>query len=263
MVSGDDLESNLASAERLIARAAEQGARLVVLPENFALFSSQLQLEQGLNEAFGAKVIRKFLSQQAKKHRIWLVGGTLPLAPDVAAKQVWSSCFVVDDTGAERVRYDKVHLFDVDVSDGQGAYRESGTFKPGDNVVTVDTPLGRLGVAVCYDLRFPELFRQLFSAGAELVALPSAFTRATGNAHWLPLLRARAIENQCYMLGANQGGQHSAKRATSGGSVIIDSWGKVLAEAAYGEACVIADIDRDELLRQRQAMPIVEHRRLS
>jgi nitrilase len=270
MVSGDDPASNLAAAARLIAQAARAGAKLVVLPEAFALFISGEQQQLGAREAGEQPQVYRFLADQAALHRIWLVGGTVPfLEPGETRPR--AACRVFDDTGAEVARYDKLHLFDVDVADGQGSYRESDTFARGrlgagtaatdDGVVVVDTPFGRLGLAVCYDLRFAELFIQLRARGAQIIVVPSAFTRRTGLAHWLPLLRARAIETQCYLIGANQGGIHNEKRQTSGGSVIVDGWGEVLGEAGFGEACVVAEIDLAKLEKQRAAMPVMGHRR--
>jgi deaminated glutathione amidase len=266
MVSTSEPEANLAAAARLIERAARAGAKLVVLPEAFALFISGGQQQLGEREAGAEPLVHRFLSSQAALHRIWLVGGTVPfLEPGELRPR--AACRVFDDTGAEVARYDKLHLFDVDVADGQGSYRESDTFTRGaprsdvDGVVVVDTPFGRLGLAVCYDLRFAELFIQLRARGAQIIVVPSAFTRRTGLAHWLPLLRARAIETQCYLIGANQGGIHNEKRQTSGGSVIIDGWGAVLGEAGFGEACVTAEIDLATLEKQRAAMPVMGHRR--
>lgn len=261
MVSSNDLEENLQSAEKLLVKAAEQGAVLAVLPETFAMFSARKQAELGQQEGFGRQPVRSFLSDQAKRLGLWIVGGTLPLALDEEETRVLASCFVVDDKGIERGRYDKVHLFDVDVADKQGSYRESDTFLPGEKALVIDTPVGRLGVAVCYDLRFPELFSAMRQQGAELIAIPAAFTKLTGQAHWLPLLRARAIETQCFVLGANQGGVHNPSRETSGGSAVIDGWGNVLVETELGETCLVAELDMDELHRQRQSMPVWQHRR--
>lgn len=260
MVSGNDLATNLERAGVLIERAAGAGAELAVLPETFALFSARMQRELGESELDGRQQVRGFLRDQARQHGLWLVGGTLPIA-DANSQKAFASMLVIDAQGNEAARYDKMHMFDVDVGDAQGSYRESDTFTPGDAVTTVDTPLGKLGLAVCYDIRFPELFRAMVDQGAEIIAVPAAFTLLTGEAHWLPLLKARAIETQCYIIGANQGGQHSRSRSTSGGSVIIDPWGVVLAEAARGEACVVADIDREKLQKIRRNMPVADHRR--
>lgn len=263
MVSNNDLEHNLARAQVLIEQASRSGAKLVVLPETFALFSARQQVALGVDEAYGESKVLGFLSEQAKRYDLWIVGGTIPFAPSKDAERVYAMCPVFDNKGEEVARYNKMHLFDVDVADKQGSYRESDTFLPGDDVVVVDTPVGRLGLAVCYDLRFPELFRVMFNRGVDLIAIPSAFTLYTGEAHWLPLIKARAIENQCYMLGANQGGQHSKSRFTSGGSVIIDPWGVVLSEAPRGESVVITEIDLSALEKHRQAMPTHQHLRFT
>lgn len=257
MVSGKNVAENLQHAERLISEAAEKNARLVVLPETFACFHAAKQLE--LAEELGRGVVQDFLSQQAKKHGLWLVGGTLPIVSPLPDK-VYAASLLYDDLGQQRACYNKIHLFDVDVDDAQGSYRESDTFAPGNDVVVVETPLGRLGMAVCYDIRFPEFFRKIFEQQADIISVPAAFTKKTGDAHWLALLRARAIENQCYILGANQGGRHG-RRETSGGSVIIDAWGKIKAAADLGEACVVADYEQSEIVKIRQAMPVANHRR--
>ena len=266
MVSGPDVEKNLAGAAVLIARAADAGAQLIVLPEAFALFIGSEQRELAAREAGKQPRVRSFLAEQAAKHKAWIVGGTIPLLDsaekaDALSQRPRAACVVFDSDGNEAARYDKMHLFDVDVGDKQGSYRESDTYAHGSGAVTVMTPFGRLGLAVCYDLRFAELFQVLRDQGAEIIVLPSAFTRKTGLAHWLPLLRARAIETQCYVIGANQGGIHSAKRQTSGGSVIIDSWGTVCAEAGFGESVITAKIDREKIQRERAAMPVARHRR--
>lgn len=260
MVSGDDLAANLEAAERLIGRAAAEGAELAVLPESFAMFNTRAQKALGEREAGLEAEVRPFVRQQAKLHRLWIVGGTIPII-GAEGERVYAASYVVNTDGEEVARYDKMHLFDVDVGDKQGSYRESDTFVSGNNVVVVDSPVGRLGVAVCYDIRFPELFRAMLAQDVDVVAIPSAFTLLTGEAHWLPLLKARAIESQCYIVGANQGGAHSKSRCTSGGSVIVDGWGMVLAEAGRGEACVVADIDLAKLEKIRSDMPLKQHLR--
>ncbi|ONF44984.1 carbon-nitrogen hydrolase [Marinobacter lutaoensis] len=266
MVSTRDLAANLRDAARLLSEAAAQGARVAVLPENFAVLSTSDMLACGRTEAGDAPVIRRFLSDRARALGLWIVGGSLPLAarPDGSdiEDRVRASCLVFDDQGREVGRYDKIHLFDARVDDAHGHYRESDTFEPGDQVVTLDTPVGRLGLAICYDLRFPELFRALRAQGAEWVCLPSAFTWQTGDAHWHALIRARAIENQIWVVAAGQGGQNSERRRTYGHTLICDPWGKVVAEQAEGPGVVVAGLDRERLAQVRTNMPVWDHRRL-
>lgn len=266
MVSTKDIDANLREAGELLQQAADRGASVAVLPENFAVLATQQMLERGRTESGQEPVIRAFLAKQAKRLGLWIVGGSMPLAdrPDGTAieARVRASCLVFDDQGREVVRYDKIHLFDAMVEDAHGQYRESDTFEPGDQVVTVETPAGKLGVAICYDLRFPELFRALRAEGVDWVCLPSAFTWQTGEAHWHALIRARAIENQVAVVAAGQGGQNSERRRTYGHSLICDPWGQVASELAEGPGVVVADLDRDQLGQLRKRMPVWEHRRL-
>lgn len=267
MVSSHNIVENLAEAERLMRKAAVQGAKVAVLPENFAVLATAQMRECGRQETGGESVIRRFLSEQAKKLGLWIVGGSLPLAtrPDGSdiAERVRASCLVYNDQGQEVARYDKIHLFDAMVEDAHGQYRESDTFEPGEQVVTVDTPAGRLGLAVCYDLRFPELFRALREQGAEWVCLPSAFTWQTGDAHWHALIRARAIENQVWVVAPGQGGQNSPRRKTYGHSLICDPWGKVASEVEEeGPGLACADLNLEQLSEVRTRMPVWHHRRL-
>jgi nitrilase len=267
MVSGHQLQDNLKAAAALLQQAAEAGVKVAVLPENFAVLASDQMLPCGQQEAGNQSVIRAFLAQQAKILKLWIVGGSLPLAlrPDgsVMADRVRASCLVFNDLGDEVARYDKIHLFDAQVDDAHGHYCESDTFEAGDQVITVDTPAGRLGLAVCYDLRFPELFRALRDKGADWVCLPSAFTWKTGNAHWHALIRARAIENQLYVVAAGQGGHNSSQRRTYGHSLICDPWGSVLAEVNEdGPGMATATLDKHWLDQLRQQMPVWSHRRL-
>ncbi|WP_339672515.1 carbon-nitrogen hydrolase family protein [Dasania marina] len=263
MLSGSKLDENLARAEMLMAQAVAQGAQLVVLPEVFAMFASAQQYAVGVAEATGKAPIRQFLAQQARKHKVWIVAGSIPIADAGSSSKVYAASLLFNDRGEECARYNKLHLFDVDVADKQGSYKESNTFVPGNDVVVFATPFGRLGMAICYDLRFPEFFRAMFAEGVDVISVPAAFTRKTGEAHWLPLLRARAIENQCYIIGANQGGDHDNGRETSGGSAIIDGWGQILAQADKGEACVVANMDLASLQQLRLAMPIQQHQRFT
>ncbi|MFO7528199.1 MAG: carbon-nitrogen hydrolase family protein [Marinobacter sp.] len=267
MVSTRDIEANLQEAERLLAEAARQGAKVAVLPENFAVLSTQDMIDCGRTEAGDRPVIRDFLSVQARTLGIWIVGGSLPLAqrPDGTdiEDRVRATCLVYDDQGQEVGRYDKIHLFDAKVEDAHGQYRESDTFEPGERVVTVDTPAGKLGMAICYDLRFPELFRALREQGAEWICLPSAFTWQTGDAHWHALIRARAIENQVWVVAPGQGGQNSERRRTYGHTLICDPWGKITAEREEdGPGVITAELDLERLKQVRENMPVWEHRRL-
>ena len=260
MASGPSLEANLAEAERLIARAVVAGAGLVVLPENFAVMGMAEEEKVALRETEGDGPIQAMLSAQAARHGVWIVGGTLPLAshdPD----RVYAACLLYDDKGERVARYDKIHLFDVTLEQSGERYMESRTTVPGERVVVVDTPFGRLGLAVCYDLRFPEVFRSMLDQGAELIAAPSAFTAFTGKAHWEILVRVRAIENQCYVIAAAQGGLHGNGRETYGDSMIVDPWGVVLDRLPRGTGMVCAECDRAHLARIRRSFPAVSHRR--
>lgn len=259
MTSGQELADNLAQAAALIGAAAEAGASLVVLPENFALMPAREAERREIAEVDGRGPIQDFLAEQAQAHRLWLVGGTLPILGN--AERLRSACLLFDPQGRRVVRYDKIHLFDVALARGE-TYNESRHFESGDAPVVVDTPLGRLGLAVCYDLRFPELFRRMLDQGAELFALPSAFTVPTGLAHWEVLVRARAIENLAYVIAAGQGGEHANGRRTYGDSMIVNPWGEVLARRPQGAGVVIADFDRDRLAQVRSRLPSINHRRL-
>lgn len=266
MVSGLSVEANLAQAAQLIAQASKQGAKLIVLPEYFAVLDSAQLIAVGRKESDGNGPIRSFLSAQAKQNKIWIIGGTIPsntsMDGKISSDKIYAACFVYDDHGREVARYDKIHLFDVTVDDNQTTYNESKTTQAGERVVTVDTPVGKVGLAVCYDVRFPELFRQLRAKGADLFVLPSAFTDVTGKAHWEVLIRARAIENFCYVIAAGQGGVHENHRRTFGDSMVVDSWGNVINRLTKGEGVVIADIDLEKQNDIRKKMPVYEHQRL-
>ena len=262
MVSQNDVMGNLAQARRLLEQAAQGGARLAVLPENFAAMGRRDVAQIGRAEAFGQGPILPWLKQAARDLKLWIVAGTLPLPPGVRPEGKVTACsLLIDEDGEQAARYDKLHLFDVDVADARGRYRESDDYAQGNDVVVVDTPIGRLGLSVCYDLRFPELYTALREAGAELITAPSAFTAVTGAAHWDILIRARAIETQCYMLAAAQGGVHPGPRETYGHAAIVDPWGRVLAQQAQGEAVLLAERDSDEQASIRARMPVSSHRR--
>lgn len=273
MVSSADVHANLQAASRLIRQARESGAELILLPENFAVLDGGPLSQFAEPEGSPDGLLQGFLRQQARDGGCWLIAGSLPLstrpqAADLGAAEpvpggrVRPACLVYDPRGEQVARYDKMHLFDVQVEDPQAQYSESRSFEPGARIVCVDTPVGRIGLSICYDLRFPELYRKLLEQGAELLTVPSAFTRVTGEAHWEVLLRARAIENQCYVLAANQGGVHNATRETWGHSMIVDPWGRVLARVEKGEGVAVAELDLNALHALRGRMPIQSHRRL-
>lgn len=261
MASGPNVKANLEEAERLIKTAVQQDAKLVVLPENFAIMGLSEMDKVAIAEAPGEGPIQQFLSQQARKHEIWIVGGTIPIESNVTGK-VFSASLLYNDNGDMVARYDKIHLFDVVLEASKESYTESETIEPGDDVVVVDTPFGKLGMAICYDLRFPELFRAMADVGMEICVLPSAFTSLTGKAHWESLLRARAIENLCYMIAPDQGGYHINGRETHGDSMIIDPWGVVLNRLPHGTGVVVSDIDLEKLRKTRKNFPALQHKRL-
>ncbi|MEW6612909.1 MAG: carbon-nitrogen hydrolase family protein [Pseudomonadota bacterium] len=260
MVSSHELEANLARAGQLLQEAAASGAALAVLPENFAFMGQKETDKLAVAEPAGQGPIQEWLARQARELGLWLVGGSIPLQDPDSPLPV-SACLVFDAEGRQQARYDKLHLFDVDLPGGE-SYRESNTLTPGRAPVTVDTPFGRLGLAICYDLRFPELFRHYAEAGAEILTIPSAFTRTTGQAHWDVLVRARAIENLAYVIAPNQGGQHSNGRATFGASQVVDPWGQVMGRLQNGSGVVLADLDPALMQQHRSALPALRHRRL-
>ncbi|ALA24112.1 carbon-nitrogen hydrolase [Piscirickettsia salmonis] len=268
MSSGDNLEDNLNTASRLIAQAKAEGANLVLLPENFYFMGRSTERFKFI-EHLGSGVLQAFLSEQAQKNGIVLVGGTIPLCPDVgldlnsdlhSSERILSCCPVFAVDGSYIAHYNKIHLFDVVVPGGE-SHQESAIFMPGQEVVTAKTSITKLGLSICYDLRFPELFRQLAKLKAQILTVPAAFTHVSGQAHWHTLLKARAIENQCYVLAANQCGQHNHKFKTYGHSMIIDPWGKVIAEA---DDCTVGvctvQIDLDYQAELRASFPVLEHR---
>jgi len=261
MASGPNVQANLDEAGRLIAEAAASGAQLIALPENFGLIGRNERAKLEHAEADGHGPTQDFLAREALRHGVWIAGGTLPMATP-AGDRVRQALCVYDDRGERVARYDKIHLFDVQL-DGGETYRESSTIESGDQLVTIDSPVGRLGLTVCYDLRFPELFRKLSEEGAEVFLVPSAFTKATGRAHWEVLLRARAIENLAYVVAPAQGGYHVNERETWGHAMIVDPWGTVLAEHTNGAGWVTADIDPQMLERTRTNFPAISHRRLA
>lgn len=261
MNSQSDVQGNLALVDELLSGAAADGCKLAVLPENFALMPEKGRDKAKHAEEVGDGPIQTFLADTARRHGLWIVAGSMPLrSPE--AERVYGGCPVYDTEGVQRAVYRKIHLFDVKLPDHQESYQESWSMYPGDEPVTVTTPAGHIGLTICYDLRFPELYRKLVDDGATFFTVPAAFTKVTGEAHWLTLLRARAIENLAYVVAPGQYGEHPDKRATYGHSMIIDPWGKVLAEQAEGNCYVAADIDPDLPAKLRSEFPALTNRRL-
>lgn len=261
MASGPNVNANLYEAERLISDAAKAGCNLVVLPENFAIIGMSETDKVKVRESFGNGPIQSFLAQQAKRHGIWLVGGTIPLESSVAEK-IRASCLLFNHLGEVVARYDKIHLFDVKLPESGESYTESETIESGDEVVVADTPFGKVGLGICYDLRFPELFRSMLDKGLEILALPSAFTAITGKAHWETLIRARAIENLCYVVASAQGGYHINGRETHGDSMIVEPWGVIVDRLPRGSGVVMAEFDRSRVESTRKNFPAINHRKL-
>jgi len=264
MNSGPDVPANLDLAARLLADAAARGCVLAVLPENFALMPERGRDKAKHAEAPGSGPIQDFLAAQSRRLRLWIIGGSMPLvSPAIDAERVYGACPVYDESGMQRALYRKIHLFDVDLVDRQESYRESHSMYPGDSPVVVDTPVGRVGLSVCYDIRFPELYRRLVDEGATLFTVPAAFTATTGEAHWHTLLRARAIENLAYVIAPGQYGRHPDNRSTYGHTLICDPWGRILAESAEGDCVVSAEIDPELPARLRGEFPALSNRRLN
>ncbi len=257
MVSVPRVADNLAEAGRLIALAADQGAQLVALPEYFGIMGMKDTDKVAVRESEGDGPIQNFLSAAAKKHGVWIVGGSAPLVSADAAR-VRNSCLVYDATGQQVARYDKIHLFGFQM--GAEQYHEEHTIEPGNTPVTVETPFGRIGLSICYDLRFPELYRAM--KDIDIIFVPSAFTETTGRAHWETLLRARAIENLAYVVAPAQGGRHENGRETHGDTMIIDPWGTVLNRLSRGAGVVIADVNLSHLQCLRRNLPALGHRTL-
>jgi deaminated glutathione amidase len=255
MASSPNVSSNLTEAERLIALAADQGAKIVVLPEYFCIMGLKDIDKVAVREKPNEGPIQKFLAKMARDYKIWLIGGTIPLVSNYPNK-VRNSCLVYNDKGEQVARYDKIHLFGLDL--GTEHYHEENTIESGNQVVSVDTPYGKIGLSVCYDLRFPELYRAM--GQVDMIVIPSAFTETTGKAHWEPLIRARAIENLCYVIAPAQGGYHLSGRETHGNSMIVDPWGVVLDRLPRGSGIVIANINRDYQKSLRNSLPALKHR---
>jgi len=266
MVSTPRVATNLETARRLVARAAGEGAQIVVLPEYFCFMGASDRDKLAIAEAPGTGPIQRMLAETAREHRVWLIGGTLPLTIDdggakdgVAVDRVMNADLVFSPRGELAARYDKMHLFAYD--NGSERYDEGRTLRAGSTPVAFDADGVRVGLSVCYDLRFPELYRALMRPPCDLLSVPSAFTYTTGAAHWEVLLRARAIENQCYVVAAAQGGTHENGRRTFGHSLVIDPWGEVVACLDEGEGVVVAELQRERIDSVRRQLPALEHRR--
>ncbi|MBP6366340.1 MAG: carbon-nitrogen hydrolase family protein [Nitrosomonas sp.] len=255
MASGPSVSANLEEAARLIEEAAAQKAKLVVLPEYFCIMGMKDTDKLVVQEQPGNGPIQKFLSDTAKRLGIWLVGGSVPLASSESDK-VYNSCLVYADTGEQVARYDKIHLFGLRL--GHEHYAEERTIKAGNSVVTVDSPFGRIGLSICYDLRFPELFRMMNKV--DIILAPAAFTAITGKAHWEVLVRARAVENMAYVIAPGQGGYHVNGRETNGDSMIVDPWGVVMERLPRGSGAVVATIDPEYQASLRTNLPALDHR---
>jgi predicted amidohydrolase len=259
MNSSADVSQNLELAGRLLTEAAGKGCVLAVLPENFAFMGARGRDKLQHAEKLGTGPIQEFLSCTASENQLWIVSGSIPLKSS-EPERCYGATLVMDADGNTKGCYRKIHLFDVDMPDLDESYRESASLKPGDKLVVQDTPAGCLGLSICYDLRFPEVYRRLTEMGAVVLSVPAAFTSVTGKAHWHTLLRARAIENLAYVIAPGQFGQHSDGRTTFGHSLIADPWGRILAEAAEGDCVISADLDLDLPHKLRREFPALSHR---
>lgn len=262
MASGPNVSANLFEAQRLISMAVDAGAQLIVLPENFALMGMDEKAKVEIREKPGEGRLQSFLSDAAKKYGIWLVGGTIPLESQDPHK-VRAAALTYNDRGELAGRYDKTHLFDVHIPESGDHFVESETIEAGDRVSVVETPFGRLGVAICYDLRFPEVFRNMVQLGVDIIALPSAFTAITGRAHWETLVRARAIENLSYLIASDQGGYHINGRESHGDSMIVDPWGNILDRLSSGSGFVMAKVNSKFIADTRKNFPALDHRKMT
>lgn len=279
MTSGPDVTANLEQARPLLEDAAQRGAQLAVLPENFSFLGLRDIDKREVAEVDGAGgPVQDFLAQTASRLKMWIVAGTTPIkagrgdgasgdAPagggPASDGRVAAACLVYDSNGKRVVRYDKIHLFDVDIPGKAEKYRESANVAPGSKAVVIDTPVGKLGLSVCYDIRFPELYRRLSAAGAEILTIPSAFTAPTGRAHWETLMCARAIENLCYVVAAAQSGFHPNGRETYGDTLIVDYWGRIVQRLPRGRGCIVAQVDLQRQADTRRNFPALQHRVLA
>ena len=267
MVSSCSVDASLRQAEVLILEAAKSNPDAIFLPENFAALGAENPMQIGVLETNVQGPIRSFIAEIAQRTRTWIFAGTVPIAtrPDgknVSTGKVRAASIVVDESGTEVCRYDKMHMFDVDIDDNHRVYRESETFESGTELKVIDSSFGKVGLSVCYDIRFPELYRNLTNDGAIALAIPSAFTETTGKAHFQLLMRARAVENSCFTIAACQGGVHDSDRRTYGHSMVVDPWGEVIAELDTGEAVLSVELDLDAQTEIRRKMPFLSQRQL-
>lgn len=260
MTSGPDVAANLEQARPLLEDAAGRGAQLAVLPENFSFLGLRDTDKREVAEAEGSGPVQDFLSAIASKLKMWIVAGTTPIKAPGGDGRVAAASLVYDAAGNRVARYDKIHLFDVDIPGKAEKYRESANVAPGSRTAVVDTPVGKVGLSVCYDIRFPELFRRLSAAGAQILTIPSAFTAPTGRAHWETLMCARAIENLCYVVAPAQSGFHPNGRETYGDSMIVDYWGRIVQRLPRGRGCIVAQVDLQRQEETRQNFPALQHR---
>ena len=269
MASGPQVKANLMIASQLIREAAQKGAQLIVLPENFALMAMQESENIELAEEQGHGQIQDFIRQCATDHKVWIVAGSIPLKIEGSNKPGAAS-LMFNDKGEIVARYNKMHLFDVEIDcdkvDGKDkekdVYKESDTFKAGKEITVVDTPFGKIGMSICYDLRFPLLYRKMVKMGAEIFLIPSAFTKTTGKIHWEPLIKARAIENQCYVIAPAQGGYHVNGRHTYGHSMMVDYLGQVHGLRLKGAGIITMNIDLNSQKKARKSFPVLQHTKL-
>ncbi|CAH0534459.1 Deaminated glutathione amidase [Vibrio stylophorae] len=260
MNAGSDPQHNLKSLEKKIRGLQLQGARVILLPENCFVFGDKGDYEIHAEE-LGQGPLQDWCENITHKLGIWLIVGSMPIRHDDG--RLTATCLVYDGAGHCRAHYHKLHLFDAKVKDAHGAYQESAVFKAGDDVAVIDTPCGKVGLSICYDLRFPHLYQELAAKGAEIIVVPAAFTKVTGEAHWEPLLRARAIENQVWVVAAAQSGQHEGSRQTWGHSMIIDPWGRIAEVQEAGTGVIWGEIDLSLVYALRERMPVADHARFT
>lgn len=262
MCSSNIVDINLEKVAQFIYESSQNDAQIIVLPEMFAIMGLEAIDKIKVREKFGQGRIQAFLSEQARMNNVWIISGTIPIEDKNFEHKIRASCLVFDNTGNCIARYDKIHLFDITLSSTE-QYKESDTTQAGDELVVFDTPFGKIGLAICYDIRFPELFRCLLNKGAEIIVLPAAFTVPTGQAHWEILMRSRAIENFCYMIGSCQVGTHPSGRKTYGHSMIVEPWGNIAAiNRSNDEGIIYSDIDLTKVYDARKSIPIESHQKI-